>query len=126
MKIELEESDKRRGKIIIVFLIGLIVGITIASQDLGFFETGGPETEVEIGQGVTGDVPDQCQDVEPYEVDMCIANYAIESNEKELCHDAQDSDVTNYCLGIIEQDEEICRDIELDEELEQMCLQSVR
>ncbi len=120
MKIEFEEDDKKRGKIILVFLIGLLIGITSSNLDIGFL---GNNNQEEFNLDLTGysNIPEECEDREPYEIDMCIANFAISTEDEEMCEDAQDSDVVNYCLGIVKQDSELCEEIEFDEELREMC-----
>ncbi len=120
MKIEFEEEDKKRGKIILVFLIGLILGITLSNLDIGFLDTNGGD-DVIFGPAAMGNVPEECEDKEPYEIDMCIANLAISSGDEEMCQDPQDSDVVNYCLGLVNQDSDFCDEIEFDEELREMC-----
>ncbi len=117
MKVEFEDSDKLRGKFIGVFLVGMIVGIMLANQ--GFFgEDFGEQGEFDGGFQET---PEACQDVPEMEVDMCIANEAINTGDYDLCSSADDLNVVRYCQGAIYEDSDYCEDIG-DEFLKANCL----
>lgn len=131
MEVKLTETEKRGGKYIIVFLIGLVSGLIFSGGSLNLLPSKGIQESTNatggtgnIASGVSGQIPEQCKGKEPPKTSFCVIDLAKQQDNPDLCKKISNEELRNYCYGYVKGVKERCQKVE-DEFLREKCMNQV-